>query len=181
MKEKILTLRKEGKSYREIKKILNCSSSTISYHCGKDQKIKSYERLKKSRTKPNVQINYILNRRYKNIAVRDERKGIKKYREPLNFSLKDFKKHILNHPYCYLTGEKIDFINVNSWQIDHIKPRSKKGLTELSNLKPVLKKANNAKSDLEIEEFLELCKTILKNHGYIVGVAGIEPAPLNGQ
>ena len=35
MKEKILKLREEGKSYNEIKKILGCSKGTISYHCTK--------------------------------------------------------------------------------------------------------------------------------------------------
>lgn len=35
MKEKILKLREEGKSYNEIKKILGCSKGTISYHCAK--------------------------------------------------------------------------------------------------------------------------------------------------
>lgn len=34
MKEKILKLREEGKSYRQIQTILNCSKSVISYHCG---------------------------------------------------------------------------------------------------------------------------------------------------
>ena len=33
LKEKIIELRKEGKSYNEIKKILKCSKATISYHC----------------------------------------------------------------------------------------------------------------------------------------------------
>ena len=33
-KDKILKLRAEGKSYREIQSILGCSKSTISYHCG---------------------------------------------------------------------------------------------------------------------------------------------------
>ena len=37
MKEQILNLRKEGKSYNEIKKILNCSKSTISYYCKGDR------------------------------------------------------------------------------------------------------------------------------------------------
>lgn len=44
MKEDILKLRKEGKSYNEIKNILGCSKSTISYHCSKldgDDLIKS--------------------------------------------------------------------------------------------------------------------------------------------
>lgn len=34
MKEGILKLRAEGKTYNEIKEILGCSKGTISYHCG---------------------------------------------------------------------------------------------------------------------------------------------------
>ena len=42
-KEDILELRYEGKSYKQIKKILGCSMSTISYHCGNgNEKKKSY-------------------------------------------------------------------------------------------------------------------------------------------
>ena len=47
MKNEILKLRAEGKSYKEIKKVLNCSSSTISYHCGDGQKEKTLSRNKK--------------------------------------------------------------------------------------------------------------------------------------
>ncbi len=35
MKEKILELRKSGKSYNEISQILGCAKSTVSYHCSK--------------------------------------------------------------------------------------------------------------------------------------------------
>lgn len=35
-KEKIIELRKQGKSYNEIKKELNCSKATISYHCKRE-------------------------------------------------------------------------------------------------------------------------------------------------
>ena len=35
MKEEILKLRKEGKTYNEIHKDLGCAKSTISYHCSK--------------------------------------------------------------------------------------------------------------------------------------------------
>ena len=31
--EKIISLRKEGKTYKEITKILGCAQSTVSYHC----------------------------------------------------------------------------------------------------------------------------------------------------
>lgn len=36
MKEKILKLRREGKSYNDISKILGCAKSTISYHCSNE-------------------------------------------------------------------------------------------------------------------------------------------------
>jgi len=35
-KEEILRLRKEGKSYNEIKSILGCTNGTISYHCARN-------------------------------------------------------------------------------------------------------------------------------------------------
>lgn len=41
MKDKILKLRSEGKTYNEIKKQLGCSKSTIAYHCGEGCKKKS--------------------------------------------------------------------------------------------------------------------------------------------
>ena len=51
MKEKILALREQGKSYRQICKILGCSSSTVSYHCDSEQKEKTKKRLKNWRKK----------------------------------------------------------------------------------------------------------------------------------
>jgi DNA-binding CsgD family transcriptional regulator len=33
LKQDIVQMRNEGKSYREIQKILNCSRGTINYHC----------------------------------------------------------------------------------------------------------------------------------------------------
>jgi len=37
MRKEILKLRKEGKTYNEIRKILGCAKSTISYHCTKKE------------------------------------------------------------------------------------------------------------------------------------------------
>jgi DNA-binding CsgD family transcriptional regulator len=36
IKQKIINLRKKGKSYNEISKELNCSKATISYHCKRE-------------------------------------------------------------------------------------------------------------------------------------------------
>lgn len=50
--EKILSLRKEGKSYKEITKILGCAMSTVSYHCqlhklgDNNQKVTDDEKIK---------------------------------------------------------------------------------------------------------------------------------------
>ena len=44
METKIKTLRKKGLTYNEIKEKLKCSKGTISYHLGRGQKKKSYER-----------------------------------------------------------------------------------------------------------------------------------------
>ena len=40
-KDKIIKLKSEGKSYREIQEILGCSKGTIAYHLGKGQKEKT--------------------------------------------------------------------------------------------------------------------------------------------
>jgi hypothetical protein len=53
MKEQILKLRNEGKTYNEIKEILGCSKGTISFHCGNGQKEKSNSRKKTNRVKLN--------------------------------------------------------------------------------------------------------------------------------
>lgn len=45
LKEKILQLHNDGKSYREIKTELKCSLSTISYYCNDKSRIKSNNRL----------------------------------------------------------------------------------------------------------------------------------------
>lgn len=46
MKEQILKLRKEGKTYSQIKEIVGCSKSTISYHCGNKDISKSWKKFK---------------------------------------------------------------------------------------------------------------------------------------
>lgn len=49
MKDQILKLRSEGKSYKQIKSILGCSLSTICYHLRPDQKQKVLKRRNKYR------------------------------------------------------------------------------------------------------------------------------------
>ena len=51
LKEKIIALAEQGWSYNMIKRRLNCSKSTISYHLGDGQKDKAYARVRKQRDK----------------------------------------------------------------------------------------------------------------------------------
>jgi transposase len=50
MKEQILALAAEGKSYRQIQATLNCSKGTIAYHLGQGQREKTNARTVRSRT-----------------------------------------------------------------------------------------------------------------------------------
>ena len=47
MKETILKLRGEGKTYMQIKAEVGCAVSTVSYYCGEGQKEKTIKRNKK--------------------------------------------------------------------------------------------------------------------------------------
>ena len=51
LKEKIIALAEQGLNYDQIKRRLNCSKSTISYHLGEGQKEKSRARVRKQRDK----------------------------------------------------------------------------------------------------------------------------------
>lgn len=173
MKDEIIKLRNEGKSYNQIKIILGCSKSTISYHCGEGQKLKSKERLKKLLgTSPLLKkIDNFKNRRLSN-KTRDfqrKRDGNKYSNERVyDFTQDDVINKISKNPICYLSGEQIDISDTKSYHFDHIIPLSKGGDNTLKNLGITTKSINRSKSDLTIDEFIELCKTVLIYNGYKV-------------
>lgn len=51
MRETILELRAQGKSYNEIVAEVGCSKSTVSYYCGEDQATKNIQRQRDRRSK----------------------------------------------------------------------------------------------------------------------------------
>jgi 5-methylcytosine-specific restriction endonuclease McrA len=164
MKKQILKLRSQGKSYNQIQKILNCSKSTISYHCGDGQKEKAKQRLHSYVSK---NLNGILKRKKDNFSFVTRKKKLKK-RVNLNFSAEEFKNKLISNPECYLTGRKIDLLRPKTYQCDHIIPLSQGGNCELSNMGLTCKEANLAKHNLSHEDFINLCKEILIHHGYKV-------------
>ena len=68
---------------------------------------------------------------------------------------------------CYISGHDLpdDFREI---ELDHINPKSRGGSNDITNMGPTLRRSNAMKSDMTMEELLELCKDTLEYHGYKV-------------
>jgi hypothetical protein len=187
MKEKIIELRNEGKTYNEIQNILKCSKSTISYHCGEGQKEKTKNRTKKNLEKlPFLKkLSNFKNRTINNKLLTDNidrehryfvemsRKFQKRdnngyYKDGLiSFNWKDVVNLHGETPICYISGEPLDYSS-SDLSFDHITPVSKGGDNSIENLGITHRTANLMKTDLSVDELIEWCVKILKHNGYNV-------------
>lgn len=180
-KEQILKLRKDGKSYRQIYKIVGCAKSLVTYYCSDNQKEKSRIRQARRRNKIHPYQKKI------ETFCESKKKYIKKYINKYKkiekiiytklwtfscrgiytmLSVNDVIKKFGENPICYLTGKKIDIYKSKTYHFDHIVPRSKGGNSDIDNLGLTTKEANVAKSNLTLSEFVQLCKDVLENFGY---------------
>ncbi len=180
-KNEILQLRQQGKSYREIVKLLGCAPATVCYHCGKGQKSKTRNRENKRRITSHPYDrkvdNFLRKYPYKNIELSiktnlDRRlyMKIKKFcRTSKNgeymiptFTIKDVINKFGENPICYLTGKRINIYEPGTYQFDHIKPRSRGGDNTLDNLGICTSRVNKSKVDMTREEYVELCKEVVE-------------------
>ena len=178
LKESILKLREEGKNYKQIKLLLDCSLSTISYYCSEGQKEKTYNRLIKRRSKSTLvrKLENFKNPPQKtkklNEKVRDfqRRQGglLKNSPDFVSFTIQDVLKKIGENPVCYLSGEKLNLEDPKSFVFDHIVPSSREGDNTFENLGLTSWKVNRMKYDMTIPELLEKCVQILEHNGYKV-------------
>lgn len=166
MKEQILKLRSEGKTYNEIKNLLKCSKSTISYYCGENQKTKTQERQKKYRANiKGILINKLSHAQHFKRKVHDNLK-FKSFITTGEFTYskigrEKFIETCIKKPICYWTGLPIDLSNRSEYELDHKIPCSKGGTNDFNNLVLAKKFANRMKSDLLPEDFLKYCKIIV--------------------
>lgn len=178
-KEDILKLASEGKSYNAIRDILGVSKGTISYYLGEGQKQKTDERAKKNKSSVKLS-NKTLTFKNKSKGTYDktrdyQRRGLRgslKYRNNENiienFYFQDVLDKFGEETVCYLTGRKINLNEHETYQFDHIVPPKHGGLNTLANLGITCREANLAKSDLQVESLLSLCKEILEYQGFLV-------------
>ena len=59
---------------------------------------------------------------------------------------------------CFLTGRPLTPADVS---VDHLVPLSRGGSQDVSNLRLVTRGANHAKSNLLLQEFVELCRDVV--------------------
>lgn len=185
LKKQILELHKNGMSFREISEELQCSKSTISYHCSEGQKEKNSLRRRKNvklqhKYKKKIErfsYDYIHKTPIKqskkttsdilHIKIRNFFRVKTIYNKP-TFTVQDVINKFGEKPVCYLTGEHIDINKTRSYAFDHKIPRSKGGSNDIDNLGICTKAANQAKHDMSPDEFLDFCKKILEHNNFKV-------------
>ena len=186
LKDDILLLLKNNKTYREIQSALGCAKSTISYYSDYNKnKQKNNEKnllrrnshpyfkkvdrflyhkrsIKKQINHPNNKIRKLLTDKILNFH---QNRKTKEYNMS-TFTVEDVINKFGENPRCYLTGINIDINQPRTYQFDHIIPVSRGGDNSLDNLGICTKQANLAKSNMMYDEFIDFCKKVLINHGY---------------
>lgn len=178
MKDKILKLREEGKSYRAICQELNCSKATVNYYCSLTGKNKVLERTRKLRIdNPLIEKVSVFKNRLKvkseEFQHRHNNAEISSTLLPynselMNFTWQDIVRLIEETPFCYLTGDKLDLNNLGGISLDHKIPVSRGGDNSIKNLGLCSVLTNRSKTDMTHDEYIQHCLKVVKHHGYIV-------------
>ena len=85
-----------------------------------------------------------------------------------DFGLQTLLSDIGTDPVCYITGSKIDLEETSSYHLDHKIPKCRGGDNSLDNCGLVLSDVNFAKHKMSLEDFVEMCKTVVEGNGYEV-------------
>jgi len=151
VKERILKLRQQGKSYKAIAQELNINRYQVEY----------YANPKKKEIMRRAGLKY----RHKNPI----QKKVANFHciTPINqrvcssFPYKDFVQKIGPRPFCYLTGKPIDIHKPETYSIDHIIPVAQGGSNSLDNAGLISRRANELKMNRTPEQLLNDCHDVI--------------------
>lgn len=88
--------------------------------------------------------------------------GLKKRLGAWDVTLQSVLDKFGDYPRCYLTGLPCYLDNPHSYELEHVKPKSKGGPSTLDNLQFVNPMVNKMKHNFELEEFIEMCRLVAK-------------------
>lgn len=177
----IIKLRNKGLAYSEIAIELQVAKSTVAYWCNDTTKQKTLEKSKEAKKENPGK--YKLQKGIDSFNRReqgsDKPEFCKDWNKKIRTAVSRFARtgevrhyyqDVIEHlggldTKCYLTGDSIN-IEKDDFNLDHIIPKAKGGTNDLENLGITTPEANASKAYLTIEEYLELCKKVLRNFGY---------------
>lgn len=169
-KEEIEQERAQGLSYRKIAAKLGINTATVQYTLS--SKYRENDK-KRSDIYRNVRLGRIEKPEIK------AKKLFEPYIKVLRVKVYSFQKRIQDvekftyldvinkfglDTHCYITGKSIDLRNTNSYHFDHIVPIFLGGEDALDNLGICTPDVNQAKNKLSLEEFLEMCRAVVRNN-----------------
>lgn len=158
MREQILTLRGQGKSYKDIAEELQIPYRRVEYYCN-----------------PNISKIQLASRRKHAARNRIFKKVVNFHRNSRinvgsNFTFKQFLETCGDKPRCYISNTEIDLNDGPSYAIDHVIPVAQNGDNGLANARLIRADVNRMKSDKTPQELFALCREVLEANGYKVSV-----------
>ncbi len=134
---KIFSCRNDGRTLKEKAKVFNCTDMTI-YRYSKE---------------PEEQLSYIQAEKCRGFKLKT-----------IGFNFQDVLDKFPDFR-CCLTGVSIDPLQPDTYEFDHMIPRSKGGNNSLDNLQLVTTTANLIKNDNAPKELLELLEKVVRHNG----------------
>ena len=167
--DKIHELRDNGMSYNQIASMMKCSKSTLSYYFGSGGKKAVLERTQKYRKELGALRSRLESWELDNGKL-PKHNVFRKTKQDRKNRIEESRKYLEDtfNGKCYLSGRPFDLDDTGTYHFDHIIPQSENGSSGLENLGLCVPEANQAKSNLSVDEFLELCKDVLEHNGYSV-------------
>jgi len=182
LKDRIIELRSKGCTYNEIVAKIGCSKGTVAYHCSSSVKekhikrqakwrannvlLKKVHRFTSAKPKSNPEVGTWTATQRRILHGKRNRFSASKNSSQVTymFTIDELITKIGDNPKCYLTGRSVDLDDPRAYQLDHIIPTSKGGDNSLDNCGLTCAEANQAKGAMSNDEFLQLCKDVVKHH-----------------